>query len=323
MSENSLIKNKNGSRRLSAIALLIAGVGLKEPASAADGQERLVFPSAKSLAEESEAERQRYVRDFGDDSPGPHARSYGSLAPWEHTYHHVGFMPFSENLIAEQNIVSANTVVPESDLVRIDIRLDRLKVYDYPGKGIHTILFTFGAENMVAGGAPEQASFSQTYVAQEGEGAGVTGKLVFSGLNVSKQGAFFKGATINVENGGDKSALAFMTNGVATRGLALLTTAQPVVAPFVELTKGLAEMFLRRNENRKVQDFYLGLDFDKGAPFGARLREGNYIVVQAPEEQFNFGEWRYKTADGRIVKSGSTNSIPFNYVVFRVSRHRE
>ena len=58
----------------------------------------------------------------------------------------------------------------------INVRLDRLRVYEYPkplinfGENIHTILFTFEARNQVAGSS-EPVAFNQTYEARSWAGS--------------------------------------------------------------------------------------------------------------------------------------------------------
>lgn len=240
--------------------------------------------------------------------------------PFEHTEHQIAYLPFASS---GHTLVPAANVIADKTLRRIFIRLDHIRVYDYPGRGLHRILFTFEANNTLVGaqGVAEKVSFSQLYDAQEGEGTGVFGYPIFNGLNVGPAGVAFKGATLNVENKGDKAALDFMKSGVFADGLNLLTTAQPAIMPFAGILQGVSEMVLKRNENVKVQDFYLGLDFNDGAAFGARLAEGNYIVVQAPSDTFRWSDWTFDPVNRLIVGAQDPKKImPFNYVCFRVSR---
>ena len=282
---------------------------------------------APSVGEYSDSERDSYLKLVGDESPGGAPRASGNKSAWEHTEHQFGFLPFATNTPTLStnglSIMPAHAIKANRKLTRIDIRLDKIRVYDYPGSGLHTVLFNFVAENSLtnATAGAESVTFSQSYDIQEQQGAGINGYPIFNGLNVGKSGIAFKCATVNVKNQNDTKALGFLKSGAAAKGLTLLTTAQPAIAPFVELTKGFAEMFLTRNENVKVQDFFLGLDFDDGAAFGARLQEGNYIVVQAPDGEFSFSQWIYKPSEGKLVKVGTNEPIPYNYVIFRVSKH--
>ena len=92
--------------------------------------------------------------------------------------------------------------------------------------------------------------------------------------------------------------------------------------PFTDLTLGLARDFLTRNQNRSVQDCYLGLDFTS-TPFGARLAVGNYIAVQVPSESdLRWEEWEYHPQNGVICrKQDGKGPLEYNYLVFRVTRY--
>nr|WP_293102967.1 hypothetical protein [Okeania sp. SIO2F4] len=80
-----------------------------------------------------------------------------------------------------------------------------------------------------------------------------------------------------------------------------------------------------RTRNVPVQKFYLGLDFNETAPMGFRLREGNYIAVQVPDEtiiQWD-GRWIYDRNLGTIVHKADGSPLEYNYLVFRVSRYQD
>ena len=131
-------------------------------------------------------------------------------------------------------------------------------------------------------------------------------------------------STINVKNDDDERAIEFLDSGPFKQGLALFQTAQPALKPFTEIALGLGKMLLAGNRNRAVQQFDFGLDFDDGHALGARLREGNYVVIQAPTSQFTWGDWVYDTRQSRIRHEVETDDAPeFNYIVFRIKRHRE
>ena len=184
------------------------------------------------------------------------------------------------------------------------------------------MMFSFKAKNHIEGREPEEVTFDQVYKAQEGQGAGITGYPIFIGLNVGSRGVAFRGATINVKNDRDEKALAFLKSDPFQAGLTLLTTAQPAIKPFTAIASGLGTMLLTKNRNRKVQEFFVGLDFDEGAALGVRLREGSYIVVQAPLDGFSWAEWVFEPDNARIVaKDDGKKLIPYNHVIFRVTRH--
>ncbi len=83
-------------------------------------------------------------------------------------------------------------------------------------------------------------------------------------------------------------------------------------------------MLAQRSENVAVQKFYLGLDFENMA-MGCRLAEGNYIAIQVDDEiAINWERWVYKPGIGAIVhKASDYETLPYNYVIFRVSRYEE
>ena len=59
----------------------------------------------------------------------------------------------------------------------------------------------------------------------------------------------------------------------------------------------------------------------------ARLTEGSYITAQIPEKLqtvWDWSEWVYNPNNGQIVnQANATQLIPYNYVVFGVSRYEE
>ncbi len=244
---------------------------------------------------------------------------------WKYTAHQFGFIPLVDNPNGEpQPIQYAGAIKADKALKdsRVNVRLDRLRVCSYPGGGEHFILLTFKAQNQVAGDT-EPVSFSRTFRALEGQAAGLLGYPLFTGLNVGKQGVAFECTTINVKNAQDVAFLDLFDSQPFRAGLDLLTTAQPVLKPFTGLTLGVARMFAKRNENVPVQDFYLGLDFSPAA-LGARLCEGNYIAVQVPtESELNWKDWQFQPQTGQIGTRSDGAPLPYNYVVFRVTRYEE
>ena len=246
--------------------------------------------------------------------------------PWSFTTHQYGYIGFQESRSNDPlTIQNPNTIEPDISLKnsRINIRLDRLKIYKYPGSGIHNVMVTFAARNQVANNSQESVSFSQTYRVQEEQSAGIAGYPIFIGLNVGTQGVAFECSTINVNNDEDLSVLEALDSSTFKSGLELLTTMQPAIAPFTAVTVGVVKSLAKRNENIPVQKFYLGLDFEDAA-MGIRLREGNYIAVQVPSEgQIDWNRWVYKPNLGAIVHKADDSLLEYNYLVFRVSRYQD
>jgi hypothetical protein len=251
----------------------------------------------------------------------------GGPKPWQHTSHQYGFTPLlPAGTVAPQPIKPAALIIPDTQNLkgkRINVKLDRLRVFDYPGGGEHNILFTFQARNQIPN-APEPVSFSQVYRVQQGETAAVAGQPIFTGLNVGSGGVGFVVSTMNVYNTTDRAFLSILNSEPFKQGLNLLNTVQPVIKPFTDITMGIATMFGQRNENKKVQDIPLGLDFTP-APMGVRLAQGEYIAVQVPKEnEINWDEWQLDLSTGAIVrKADTTATLPFNYVIFRVELYEE
>lgn len=251
---------------------------------------------------------------------------WGKPKPWQYTARQIGYMAPREPGSAGAHPIHAVGTVSADDTLknkRINVHLQRLRVYAYPGSGMHYVMLTFKAQNQLRN-APEPVGFNQTYRVQGGQQAGVLGYPIFIGLNVGALGVAFQAATINVKNESDERMLGFLNSAPFTTGLNLLSTAQPVLKPFTEMATGLANMVASRNKNVAVEEIYLGLDFTSVA-MGARLAVGDYIVVQVPQEgAINWDDWQFDAAVGGIVSKATPSSgIPYNYFVFSITRYEE
>lgn len=246
---------------------------------------------------------------------------------WQHTAHAFGY-------IAPSHVGSGSEPVPirhagsiSADAAlrnaRIKITLDHLRVAEYPGKGMHSILFDFYAQNPVPGNM-EHLHFNALYRVNEGERAAILGYPIFVGLNVGSQGMAFKCCTINVKNEDDEALLGFLESDVFKEGLKLVQTAQPAIAPLSAMALALTKSIAKRNRNVPVQEFYLGLDFTNIIT-GARLAEGSYLAVQIPEtfeRVWDWNDWVYHPASGQVVNRDDPEKlIPYNYLIFGVSRY--
>lgn len=290
----------------------------------------------------------RKLREIGDDEAAEFYEQQADVAipylpeglfsprRWLDTQHQYGFIPlFEAGTQRFHPIISATNMPPDKSLQnqRINIRLDWLKVHEYPppfislGDNIHTILFTFEARNQVEEGS-ELIAFNQTYQARTGQDAAVSGSPIFIGLTVGPNGIRLLGETVNVGNSSDEKLISAMTSQATTTGLNLLTTAQPALAPFVSLAKELGILLGKRWKNTPVQKFWLGLDFEEGA-LGARLAIGSYIVAQVRRaNEIVWSDWCYDVETGTIVRTNLAEgeepyTLPYNTIVFRVSKYRE
>lgn len=246
---------------------------------------------------------------------------------WLHTAHAFGHIAAGGPADAPLPIQNAGSIAADDSLknARIVITLDRLRVADYPGGGIHHVLFDFYGRNQVPGNV-EDLHFTATYRVQEGEGAAVVGYPVFVGLNVGTQGVAFKCFTVNVKNDDDEAFLGFLESDVFKGGLQLAKTLQPAIGPLSEMAFGVTKSIAKRNRNVAVQDFYMGLDFSD-VMTRARLATGSYVAVQIPQTEvgvWDWGGWVYHPQSGQLVsKDDHSLMVPYNYVVFGVSRYEE
>ncbi len=279
------------------------------------------------------------LREVGEDVPADAAAEAArkepgrfGLADWwpfrdrnfQHTAHSVGFLPTGGSA-EPRDILGVGELAADVSLKdqRIKIALNALRVADYPGGGTHRVLFDFYARNQVPG-ATEDLHFNATYRVREGEHAAVRGYPVFVGLGVGAEGVAFHFHTVNVKNDDDEVFLDFLEGDIFKNGLKLATTAQPAIAPLAGMALALTKSVAKRNRNVSVQDCFIGLDFSCTA-MGARLAEGDYIAVQIPESLqrvWYWDDWIYEPKSGLIVSRSDPNTlIPYNYVVFGVSRY--
>ena len=100
----------------------------------------------------------------------------GGDRAWLHTAHAVGFLaPAPGPGSGLVPIRHAASISPDHGLKggRVKVTLDGVRVADYPGRGMHRILFDFAARNQTDQGA-EQLHFNATCRAAEGEQAADT-----------------------------------------------------------------------------------------------------------------------------------------------------
>lgn len=276
------------------------------------------------------AERAAIVRDL-DPPPEVALEAFSKglffssvLEPWEHIAHAFGHVKLSAEGPPLVEVSHAGEIKPDSTLkgASVDVHLDRLRVAAYPGRGVHRVLFDFYARSRREGGE-DDLHFNMVLRAQQGESAAVVGYPIFLGLRVGESGVGFRCHTVNVKNDQDEALLGFLESDGMRKGLRLLSTVQPALAPLSAMAVGITRALAGRNRNVSVQDFYLGLDFTDAAT-GARLSEGTYFAVQAPEDVTVscWEKWVYNRQSQHLVaRDNPAVPIPYNYIAFRVSRH--
>ena len=237
----------------------------------------------------------------------------------EHQYGYFGVDPNtpSDDLgIKDAGYIKANGALKNQ---HVRVTLDRLRVAEYPGKGKHTVLVEYSALHVIPTGATQDLRFSQKYQVEEGTGAGVRGYPIFVGLAVSSEGIALTGRTINVMNADDKGILGFLDQPVFKRGLEMINVVNPALPVVTSMVLSISELLLKRHENIAVQSFDLGLDFSD-VPSRAHLREGSYIIVQAPDEGWDWSEWKFTRSTGKLTDKQTKKPIPYNYLVIGVSK---
>ncbi|WP_426131680.1 hypothetical protein [Pararhizobium sp. PWRC1-1] len=239
---------------------------------------------------------------------------------WGYTGAKIGFIPAVGNTAA-CDIVNAIGMKADDALKDqpLKISLDVFHVQNYPGMGKHRILCEFSGKNQTQKEA-EAMRFALTVAANDKSFAAHIGHPIFVGVNVGKDGLSFEGRTVNVKSDTDDLMLDALGNSTFRDGLSLLTTAQPVLKPFVKLAEGVVTSVLNRNKNREVFKFALGLDFSDSRTT-AKLRLGSYVVVQTDETDWNWDEFFWHTGSGAVLPKGDKDEpLSLNYLVFGVSR---
>lgn len=289
-----------------------------------NGADLSAFESVRTLGAQTPDEVREYLELVGDTT------AVAALAqgpkPWEYTDHAYGYIPIN-NASDTVPIVHAGAIAPDASLRNSQVRvtLDRLRVLDYPGSSEHRILVEFYGQNQVHSQGQTQTEhirFSQYYRAIEGGGAGVIGYPIFNGLNVGSNGVAFRVLTVNVENSNTRNFLNFLDSDVAKQGLGFVAGLNPVAPMLSGFVVGVTKMVASSKHNVAVQSAELGLDFTPGGT-GARLAQGSYVLVQVPTmATIDWTQWVYLRNEGvirsRIAPHGD---IPYNYIVFRVTRY--
>ncbi len=244
------------------------------------------------------------------------------IQPWQHTNHVIAFIASAQgNATSARALTAATNIEPDTSLKEqsIKITLDRLRVFDYPGNGVHNLLFDFYGQHQ-AGGSAEDIHFSQVYRAQEGEGAAVAGYPIFIGLKLGKEGLRLRARTVNVKNDDDEKLLSFISSETFKNGLQLVNNTNPMTPVVTKFATGIFEVVAKRNRNVAVQDIDLGLDFSSIST-RPKIAQGSYIAIQTPIQNWDWSKWSFYPETGEILSADADRKpIPYNYVVFSISK---
>lgn len=274
----------------------------------------------------------KYLREIGDEDAAERMLARGVSGQsvrfrwgddaWGHTGLLMGFIP--PDAVGERiEIQDATALAPDNSLKgsRIKITLERFWVHSYPGLGKHTVLCEFTGKNQIQGES-EELRFALTTQAKDKSSAPVNGAPIFLGVSVGQNGISFEGRTINVCSDADEILLGALGSGPFRDGLALLTTAQPALKPFVGLAGSLVSSVLSRSKNKPIYSFKLGLDFEKSRT-SAKLRHGSFLVIQGDESGWLWKDVVWNANSQQLIRRDDISTLEYNYLVFRVSAYND
>ena len=248
--------------------------------------------------------------------------------PWQQSGTTIGYLSSVPDASSDSiPIISARRIAADATLkeAALKITLDGFYVAQYPGRGKHRILMHFAMQMQVCGRA-EALHFNTTCDVLDGETAPIQGLPIFVGFKVGNEGLTLEYTTINVKNEQDQKILDILNEDVFKIGIQLVSTLQPVLAPFSALAVGLAKVLCNRNNNINIGPFRIGFDFST-IPLRDHLAEGSYIVTQLPEElqrTWDWIDWAYRMDSGLILKKADPQQrIPYNYLIFSITRYHE
>ena len=246
------------------------------------------------------------------------------LQAWSWTKSVYGFIPSGDHApSARVEILDIRNGPPDKTLAgeAMNVTLDRLRIFSYPGQGTRKIMFEFTGNHEMSAQGSTEVKFSQVYSVDAVTGeAGFAGYPVFLGLNMGNIGLQFKCQTVFVESDQDRQLLSFMESSVFRQGLQLINTWQPALKVVTEFASGLATGLVKRQQGRVVQQVDLGLYFSS-APTRPKMREGSYIVIQVDRDDWDWSLFEYHPASAEVrLKAEPDKPLPFNYFIFSVSR---
>lgn len=242
----------------------------------------------------------------------------GLTSAWQRTGVKVGFVRtgISERQVA---VMPASTMNPDRSLIgrKIKLSLDMFYIERYPGFGVHSVVCEFAGKNQ-SQGASEEVRFALSTRASDRSGSAIRGAPIFVGLTVGEDGLAFDGKTVNVGNSGDDWLINALGSESFRNGLSLVETVQPVLKPFAKLAADAVNAAARRNKNRQIAAFSIGLDFSKNAT-SSKLCLGSYVIVQGDDTEWAWDGVTLDTETNRLVVLATNEPLARNYMVIGVS----
>lgn len=254
-----------------------------------------------------------------------------TLKPWEQTGTNIGYLPPVASDGDFLPIISARRVEADATLkgARLRIALDRFYVAQYPGGGEHHILLHFATQFQERGRSePETLHFNTTCKVRDSQIADVLDYPIFVGFPAGNEGLTLEYTTISVDvtNEDNQKILNVLNSEAFKAGVQLVSTLQPMLAPFSAMAVGLAKLIFDRKKSINIGPFKMGLDFST-IPLHSRLAPGSFIVAHLPEElqrTWKWSDWAYDIDSSLIVKKADPQQrIPYNYLIFSITRCQE
>lgn len=286
------------------------------------------FDEQLSLCHQSDADVAAFLEHLGDVDGARDLREAGARAqglgllnrPWNHATHVYGFIEAGHNDGGLIPVTAAIKSEADPSLVgqQIKVTLDGFRVAGYPGIfGKHRVLIDFAGRDQ-AGPEAQDLRFATVLKVGDKESAAISGLPIFTGLTVPGDGLAFKVRTVLLGNEGDQAIIDVLQSSLFKEGLKLMGTVQPALPQLVALAGGVTQNLIRRDWNKQVQEFELGLDFSKSRT-SARLRRGSYVVVQVPGEgMWKWERWALDPSTMALVDAEGMIA-PYNTIVFAVT----
>lgn len=230
-----------------------------------------------------------------------------------------GFLPAR----GSDRLLPVTMVPPDKNLLGMPIKvtLDSLHVAQYPGRGLHSLLFDFAFQGQNPGGDPLVFHYNAKFCANDGETVPVHDFPLFHGFSPSSDGIVFGFQTINIASGLDEGLLDFLESDEFTLGVSLVSTVTPLLGQLSQIAMSLTTWFARRSKNVKVQEFRQGLGFT-ASQLGGGLAEGYYVVVQIPveyERDWAWDDWVVdQTVQCLVQRDDRIRVLDFNHLIFGI-----
>jgi len=204
---------------------------------------------------------------------------------------------------------------------KIVIRLDKFRVANYPGIGLHKIMVNFEANHYISSTKEtKEFHFNHVYEIRDKQSIPISGLPIFIGLEPSKVGLTLNVKTINISNRIGKTFLSFLKSNFFRKSLELASGFIPIISMVSSLAIDLTYVIVKKTIlHRPVQTFSISLSKNDIATT-PKLARGSYVAVQHPLDTWVWKKWKYESNTGRIVDS-TGRMMKYNYLIFSVDEY--